>query len=996
MAEQSEKIIFGAEFEGQGVSEGVEELAKNLDNLRAAQEELKETIKETTKELKDNQKQLDATAKAAAFALNPDRIKEYSEQAAKLAERNKELKDSLVNQNVALGKVKDLMKNAAKEANGATHAHNAFGKSIEKLTSVNHLAAEGVNIFRRHVSELALGIVGGLAGGILTTVLPAVEEFIEKALEASEVVDKLKEEKKLLSAVFADAAKNAGEETAKLEAYKKKLNDTNIPAADRVKIAKEYNKTADETNQIDLKQIDNLQLINEKIEAQNKLILQRALSTAALAKLTEQSTKLIDAQLELDQSLKKQGLTEDKVVAKIAAQAKQQVDARNQQVNSLDGYNKAIDANVKVQQKAGQAVDATVKKEVRQIFTLIQTRDEAKRALEELADLLNPLITPDGLTTKLGQKSPKAIENVFAQKLAELKARLATVAATSFQSEGLIREKFSKQLDKEFTDIAKLLKEKKLTISQTDILKGLLVQINDVELAKGLQDFRKKVQAALKVVNDQLQAANIEEQTKRVNNIRDDFEREAAQIEASFQSSVAALDKRLKDLVLKIDADTEAGLISPAVAKRKKLIAGLIFGGLTDDAEQEKLAKQAELAFKKFQRILEVARRPFEGDLLLDDEGESKEIVKLTGLFLKGKIGYERYQKELAKISAQYSAVRKRDTLDELQGQLDLINAKLKTITDPKQVEQLTKQRDELRKQIAKLNIDIAKGDAENQKKTTDDRINQLISYANAIQQLASSVAQFWQQVNQAEAAALDRSIALQNKRVENAQQIAEKGNAEYLEMEQKRLDELTQKREDNARKQLAINNAVAASQAIVAAITAIAQAVETGSPLAAIAAVAAVIGAIGAAYNFVNSLQPQEANFFEGEEYIQGPEGRDKIRANLTKGERVVTAKNNAAYWDTLSAIHNNTIPPDVLNEFVQSYPTYDLPSVDFDRLSVATDGKLYDSDVVDRIDALNDTMGLVVAGLENVGIQFNLDENGFEAAIGRARKQRLLRKRS
>lgn len=1027
MATEDEKVIFSAEFEGQGVNAGVEDLMKNLDNLRAAQEELKSSIKETTVELKANQKQLDATARSAALALNPDRVKEYTQQANVLSQKNVELKNTLVDQAIALGKVKDAMKEAGKSADGASRSHDAFGKSLTKLTSLNHIAAEAVTTVRRHVSELALGLVSGLAGGIVATVLPSLAEFVVGMKEASEGLGDFRKEQAIAAEIQNKAVDGYSAGVAKLEIFRAKLNDTTISEAKRVELAKEYNKTADEGNKIDVTQINNLDEVNKLITQQIELIKKRALAKAAENVLSEKAEVLFKAQLDLEEQAPQ---FSDKEIEDITKRGQAAIDAQSKalgikksaDVGELaalaglpdDQLKKLAENNerfkVLLDAKTKNVLDNTFKqlnaiKEARSgnnalsgsnIASLQFFVDEAQKDFDRTLKIATQLTDIEGLIPFAKQK--KEIENVFAQKLAELKARLAAVTVQTFQSEGLIREKFAKQLDKEFADIGKLLKEKKLTIPQSDILKGLLEQINQIELSKGLEEFRKKREDAIRKVDDEILALQIENGKARIVNIRDEFDKERAAIDENYSASIATIAQKQAAFLKQVDEDTAKGLISPAVANRKKFFAAVLFGGLLDKAEQARLNAELDLAFRKFQKMLEVARKPFEGDLLLDDEGESREISQLTALFLKGKIGYERYQKELTKISAQYSKVRKLDTLDELQDQLKLIEAKLSTTTDQKQVEQLTKQRDDLRRQIAKLNTDIDKGDADEQKRKTDGRINQLISYVNAVEQLASTVAQFWNQVNASEAAALDRSIALQEKRVANAQEIADKGNAEYLEMEQKRLDQLTQKREENARKQLAINNAVAASQAIVAAISAIAQAVETGSPLAAIAAVAAVIGAIGAAYNFVNSLEPQVANFYEGTEYVPGPGGRDKVKANLTQGERVVTAKDNAQYWDTLSAIHNHTVPAEVLNDFVHTYPNYNLPMVDFGRLAAATDGKLAsrDPELLQRMDMLNNTMGLVVDGLSNVGIQFNLDEHGFEAAIGKARKQRKLRNRS
>lgn len=998
MADDQNNVIFGAEFDGTQITQGVDEVLNSLDKVREAESVLKTSINETTAAMKANRAEAAKLSKSSP--LDPKLI---AEQAAQMNKLNSEY-DELVQQNATLytaqKKVVDIGKQFTKTQNEHEAGAKKVDKAISKLTNVNELAADGIKKFGNFAKDAAFGLVSGFAGGIIATVIPTLIEFVSGLADTSKELTQLQKNQAIVNGVFDEAAKTAGADIARLEVYKTKLNDTNIPASERVKIAKEYNKTADETNKIDLKQIDNLELINQKIEAQNKLILARAISTAALAELTKSATDFVDAQLKVDQALKDNNLTEDKVTSTVFKKANEQIEVNTKLQQSLDGVQTARNFNLTKQEVTARKTGTIVSKEIKDTYALIASRDQLKRSLEDKSALLNPLITPEGLTTQSGQKDAKQIENVFEQKLKELQAKLAGLAASVFQSDDLIKSKFDAELSKEFADIAKLVKEKKLTIPQSDILKGLLEQINGVELSKSLEEFHKKQKDALQKIDDEITNGLLESETKRINNIQDEFERERLLIDQNYDATIVTITKKRDELKKQIDKDAKEGLISPEVATAKKFLNSLVYGTLLDDAETARNNAKAVLAAKTFQKGLADANKPFEEANLQTSEDTTRTIRFLTGQYLEGKISYEKFQKEMTKTLKIESRQRKKETLDELQFDLDAIDARLKSQTglSAAEVDALTKQRDALRRQISDAKRDIDTGVAGDKQDEEKKKLDKFIQYANAVQSLGQAVVGFWDQVNQAEAAALDRSIALQNKRVENAKEIAEAGNAEYLEMEQKRLDALTAKREENARKQLAINNALVASQAIVAAISAIAQAVQTGSPIAAIAAVAAVIGAIGAAYSFVNSLQPQEANFFTGTEFVQGPEGRDKVKANLTKGERVVPVKENKDYWNTLQAVQNRSIPAEHLNAFVESYQSGGVPLVDFQRLSNATEGSMgADSgELLHRVDKLNDTMGQVVVGLGELGISVNMDANGFEASISRARKHRILRSRS
>lgn len=969
--QEQTNILFGAEFKGQGIAKGVEDILTNLEQVVEAQVLVKQSLNETTTAMKDNRKEAEKLSKqyslsAAEEEKRLNRIKELNAEFDELQQQQIDL-------SIVQKKVNETGKEYNKTINEQKKSTELVGKEVKKLTSVNHLAAEGVKKFGNFAKDAAFGLVSGFAGGIIATVIPALLDFVEGLFDTNSELDEFKKNQKIVNDINEEAVKGYVAQTTHLEIIRAKLTDTNIPLKERLRLVDEYNKIADKGNQIDKTQITNLDLINEKIDAQITLIKKRAIAKAAENIIAQKAEKLLKKQFEL------------------------QEDFPNIFDSGFDPIQERID--IRKGRKSGQSKNVLIggfaAKEF-ELNDLIKDQED----LDRTTKVALGLIDSDSLTTNLSEKATKtpkadrAIENVFLQKLSELRARLSAAAAKSFQSEPLIQKQFADQLEKEVLGIDKLVKEKHLTFKQGEFLKGILGQINETELNKSLGDFRGRVAAALGKVNDEIQGLILEDAKKRAENIGDEFEQERQTIEENFNTVIQGIKDRSDRFKKQVDADTEAGLLSPELAKRKKFVASLLYGSLVDDAEQAKLNAQADLAFKKFQKTLDVLKKPFEEALLTDNENTTKLIQEQTAIFMSGKISYKEYQKNLTDILKAETARRRKIQLEEAQAQLKLINDQLKGTTNAKQKEELEKQRDALRSQISTLQRDPAEEPDDEQKRKLDT----ILAYVNAIMSVAEAVVSFWQQVNQAEAEALDRSIALQNKRVENAREIADKGNAEYLEMEQKRLDELEKKRADNARKQIAINNALTASQAIVAAISAIATAAQSGNPLAAIAAVAAVIGAIGAAFQFVNSLQPQEPGFFEGTEYVTGPGGRDNVRARLTPGERVVTAKKNEEYWNTLSAIHNGTIPADALNSFVESYPNLNIPIVDFDRLSQATDGKMGgDSlELLSRVDGLNDTMKQVVVGLGELGIHVNMDEEGFAASIRKAGKTRKMRSRA
>jgi hypothetical protein len=143
-------------------------------------------------------------------------------------------------------------------------------------------------------------LIPGLGIGSLIAILgESIVEAVKSLSSAVGEAKKLEEQSKLIKGVYKEAAKSVGETTATLKVLKATLNDLSIPESKRLETLKQYNEIADKTNEIDTKQINNLQLINEKIAAQNSLILKRGISLAATAKLGEEAAGFVEAELNL-------------------------------------------------------------------------------------------------------------------------------------------------------------------------------------------------------------------------------------------------------------------------------------------------------------------------------------------------------------------------------------------------------------------------------------------------------------------------------------------------------------------------------------------------------------------------------------------------------------------------------------------------------------------------------------------------------------------------
>lgn len=168
------------------------------------------------------------------------------------------------------------------------------------------------------------------------------------------------------------------------------------------------------------------------------------------------------------------------------------------------------------------------------------------------------------------------------------------------------------------------------------------------------------------------------------------------------------------------------------------------------------------------------------------------------------------------------------------------------------------------------------------------------------------------QQIYEAQAYYLDREIELRRRRVEEATELAEKGNTEILEAEKNRLQQAEAERERVAHRQLQLNAILQASSAAITATQAlqvVTNAGATGDPYSTAARIAAAVAALAAGFAFVTNLT-QAFKFKDGTIDLNGPgtETSDSIPARLSKGESVMTAAETRKYKPFLQAMRDGT----------------------------------------------------------------------------------------
>lgn len=169
-------------------------------------------------------------------------------------------------------------------------------------------------------------------------------------------------------------------------------------------------------------------------------------------------------------------------------------------------------------------------------------------------------------------------------------------------------------------------------------------------------------------------------------------------------------------------------------------------------------------------------------------------------------------------------------------------------------------------------------------------------------QTLAQSVADAYNTIVQVQINALDKEIAIREKRVEAAQKLAERGNVEALRMEEERLRQVQNMREQFARRQQIVNSAITVSNAIAA----VARAALEGGGFGSAATIAALIAALAAGYAAVSSMSSDA--FADGVVDYKGKGGprEDANWVRISSGESVITADGTKANRHILEAINS------------------------------------------------------------------------------------------
>ena len=502
--------------------------------------------------------------------------------------------------------------------------------------------------------------------------------------------------------------------------------------------------------------------------------------------------------------------------------------------------------------------------------------------------------------------SPESIEKLTAQNKAEKERALANIEArrTELTEQKALNAELSQSLD---------------------TLEALTKRRFDIQLGLDIDKFRSDVDKAVSELN-KLLGGGIEgarkerldiDVTTNEGNIFGSYMARLAAISAANQSAISDIDRdfeeRKKEIeALQTDPETRGKLLEKAAVERN-----LRLSNQDISASNDRIASYSDY----ISGILELDKQGTKSRELSHQVATNNEIIALNKQYKDGIISKKKFEDSLTEIERRASIERAELQLKELTARRNIISGLLSngsSLSDTLR-QSLGRELEQINADISEVQVNVSApktddgGFLAKLLGVTDDEAAGIVSLAKSV---TGQVIKTIEAANQAEIARTDLLIKEQERRISEAERIADEGNAEQLELERKRLDGLQKQREQYVQRQLELNAILSASSfasATASAIEGVVKAAAEGGILAAITIplyVASVGLGIASLINMLSNAQSGVQGFYEGVVGIE-PSGsprrgrrdrRDTIPAFLAPGESVMTVRATEKYGDLLS----------------------------------------------------------------------------------------------
>jgi len=585
---------------------------------------------------------------------------------------------------------------------------------------------------------------------------------------------------------------------------------------------------------------------------------------------------------------------------------KAQAEATSQQLTAL--YKQALDLQTKLGSLGEEGAQATTNA----VFAGV-----TRSVVDQFADDSTIQKGIDAFYARLSDKQKSAFDLLSKENKKQIATFSFTTTATDTRSEGQNRanEQAAKKRQQEATATAKQLKS---TLDSIDLLSessaNLTQQLSkaqfDVSQVGAVDDATKN--KTLEYFNDlKRQLVDLENEGKRL-------ELEVSVEPKNFDETVAQIKAIQTDQERIIDLETQR-------AKEDAQRNGTLTKQNESLIEQIGTQKKLNLATKtgnqiavetykeelRIQKLREdIQQTEFEQSQFIQEQAITELETKKDKIIEKfekarSKKAIESLKKELAEtirlqIVAEEKASAERIAKIERERQRDIKNAK----GDKDQIELINKNADlailKEKDATSKKTLKLSEGLSEAEIKLEEEKREKI---KQGIEDVRKATIDFINQVIEARIREADAAISAQEKRIEQAKTIAEKGNAEVLQLEQERLDKLTKERAKFVRQQ----QALAFIELALNSSIAIAKAAALGGP-AATFTITATLLALAAGFISARS-QAQAAAGFEKGGYT-GDGGKSQTAGVVHKGEFVFTKDKTSKYRSLFEAIHKGRTP--------------------------------------------------------------------------------------
>lgn len=327
---------------------------------------------------------------------------------------------------------------------------------------------------------------------------------------------------------------------------------------------------------------------------------------------------------------------------------------------------------------------------------------------------------------------------------------------------------------------------------------------------------------------------------------------------------------------------------------------------------QDDLTKIREEAERKRQQTLQEIEDVNSDERLVREEKDLKRLTdrrrELEREFIRAKTRAEeeRIQDEInlnaeaqrrifdRQLEIQIEAINRRR---EFELQSEELTAEERILINKEADLEILKLRNEFTDRVKDFNLELTddtKNRNEERKEAVLEGIEEILS---ASVELANKLIDL--QIQQTE-----NAISAQERRVERAKELADKGNAELLQAEEKRLEELNKQRQKFVQAQ----QALAATELVINSVVAVSKAAAEGGAAAPFTIAATLIALAAGLVAAKAQAQAAAGGFAEGG--YTGDGGKYDPAGTVHKGEFVFTKEKTAKYRPLFEAIHKGRNP--------------------------------------------------------------------------------------